>query len=140
MKRTILALSMLFLALALVGPDSNARETTSAGNAAISEAEAMPVPHDEPDWCSNGSGHPRTFENLNSPSVKIHVNGNNGTSDASVTGKYADGTSFGPTTIPQGQSDTFQSHPEHGNVTEVSIQSSEQGVQTCGSLDAESPE
>ena len=139
MKKLLIALTMF--AVLFCAPAAFAREssTTEAGPAA--EAEAQPVDTEggsEPDWCSNGQGEPRTFENLNSPSVKIHVNGNNGASDAEVTVYYGDSHSVS-TTVPQGQSDTFQAHPEHGNVTKVSIESSKPNVETCGTLDAKSP-
>ena len=137
MKRLGVALLILTLAIVSV-PTLSAARATPAGNAA--QAEPTAVGEDEPDWCSNGAGSPRTFDNLNSPSVKVHVNGNSGTSDASVSGSYADGSAFGPTTVPQGQSNTFQAHPTHGNVTSMSIESSESNVKTCGTLDAESPD
>ncbi len=140
MKKLLTAL--MILAVLLCAPAAFARESSTTEAGSSTEAEAEPVgetaPGDEPDWCSNGKGQPRTFENLNSPSVKIHVNGNNGASDAEVTVHYGDAHSV-TTTIPQGQSDTFQADPTHGNVTKVSIESSESGVKTCGTLDAKAP-
>ena len=132
---------LIILAVLFCAPAAFARESTTTEAGAATEAEAQPVDNEggsEPDWCSNGKGQPRTFNNLNSPSVKIHVNGNNGASDAEVTVHYGPNHSVS-TTIPQGQSDTFQADPTHGNVTKVSIESSEVGVKTCGTLDAKAP-
>lgn len=137
-KRIATYLLALLALTAFAAPVLAIESTPLPGGA--EPAEPRPVDDgDEPDWCSNGKGQPRTFDHLNTSSVEIHVNANGGASDAVVTVTYADNTTSGPVTVPQGQSDIFQSDPDAGNITGVSIESAEPGVQTCGTLDAESP-